>query len=95
MFALQIERVYTKEQILTMYCNQHFLGGGAYGFEAASGYYFRKPLKDLGASPVCAARRAAQGAQQYSPLLASGRRRLSAAISSFKAMARRWFHHRS
>ena len=40
MYALQIERVYTKEQIITLYCNQIFLGGGAYGFEAAANYYF-------------------------------------------------------
>jgi len=46
-YALQIERVYTKEQILTMYCNQIFLGGGAYGFEAAANYYFIKHLNEL------------------------------------------------
>src|SRR5262249_34663446 len=33
LYAMQIERVYTKEQIMTLYCNQIFLGGGAYGFE--------------------------------------------------------------
>ncbi|MEK6288609.1 MAG: PBP1A family penicillin-binding protein [Acidobacteriota bacterium] len=47
LFALQIERYYTKEQIMEMYCNYIFLGGGAYGFEAASQYYFSKSLKDL------------------------------------------------
>ena len=47
LLALQIERYYTKEQIMEMYCNQIFLGGGAYGFEAGSQYYFSKPLKDL------------------------------------------------
>jgi len=47
LIALQIERYYTKEQIMEMYCNQIFLGGGAYGFEAGSQYYFSKSLKDL------------------------------------------------
>lgn len=47
LFALQIERYYTKEQIMEMYCNYIFLGGGAYGFEAAAQYYFSKSLKDL------------------------------------------------
>src|SRR5262245_12449789 len=47
LLALQIERLYTKEQIMEMYCNQIFLGGGSYGFEAASQYYFSKSLKDL------------------------------------------------
>ncbi|HEV8486825.1 MAG TPA: PBP1A family penicillin-binding protein [Blastocatellia bacterium] len=47
LLSLQIERYYTKEQIMEMYCNQIFLGGGAYGFEAGSQYYFSKSLKDL------------------------------------------------
>ena len=45
--ALQIERHYTKEQILTMYCNQIYLGAGNYGFEAASEYYFSKPVDQV------------------------------------------------
>ncbi len=45
-YALQIERYYTKDQIMTLYCNQINLGGGAYGIEAASNYYFGKKLKD-------------------------------------------------
>lgn len=32
---------------MTFYCNQLYLGHGAYGFEAASQYYFSKSLKDL------------------------------------------------
>src|SRR6202050_5599088 len=47
MLALQIERHYTKEQIVTMYCNQIYLGSGNYGFEAASEYYFSKPVGQL------------------------------------------------
>jgi penicillin-binding protein 1A len=45
--AVQIERHYTKEQIFTMYCNQIYLGAGNYGFEAASEYYFSKPVSQL------------------------------------------------
>ena len=45
--ALQIERLYTKGQILEMYMNYVFLGAGAYGFEAGSRTYFGKSLKDL------------------------------------------------
>jgi penicillin-binding protein 1A len=47
MLALQIERHYTKDQIFTMYCNQIYLGAGNYGFEAASEYYFSKPVGQL------------------------------------------------
>ncbi|HMQ03272.1 MAG TPA: PBP1A family penicillin-binding protein [Pyrinomonadaceae bacterium] len=45
--AIQIERFYTKRQILEMYMNYVFLGAGAYGFEAGSRTYFGKGLKEL------------------------------------------------
>jgi penicillin-binding protein 1A len=47
LLALQIERHYTKDQIFTMYCNQIYLGSGNYGFEAASEYYFGRPVGQL------------------------------------------------
>jgi penicillin-binding protein 1A len=47
LLAIQIERRFTKAQIFTLYANQIFLGHGAYGFEAASEYYFSKPAKQL------------------------------------------------
>jgi len=45
--ALQIERNYTKDEILTMYCNLFDLGYPAYGVEAASQRYFDKSVSDL------------------------------------------------
>jgi penicillin-binding protein 1A len=45
--AIQIEKRYTKPEILALYCNQMYLGGGAYGVEAASRLYFDKHAKDL------------------------------------------------
>src|SRR5271170_2835163 len=47
LLALQIERHYTKDQIFTMYSNQIYLGSGNYGFEAASEYYFSRPVGQL------------------------------------------------
>jgi len=47
LFSIQIERYYTKPQIMTLYCNQIYLGHGTYGFEAAAQYYFSKTLRDL------------------------------------------------
>jgi penicillin-binding protein 1A len=47
LLALQIERHYTKAQIFTMYGNQIYLSHGTYGFEAASEYYFGKPVGKL------------------------------------------------
>src|SRR5579862_1029720 len=45
--ALQIEKRYTKKEIFTIYCNQMYLGHGAYGVEAASQLYFRKSNRQL------------------------------------------------
>ncbi|MGH9791312.1 MAG: transglycosylase domain-containing protein, partial [Candidatus Acidiferrales bacterium] len=47
LLALQVERHYTKEQILTMYFNQIYLAHGTYGFEAAAQYYFGKSVGQL------------------------------------------------
>src|SRR5437764_2474845 len=47
LIAIQIERFYTKNQIMEMYVNHVFLGARAYGFEAASETYFGKQAKDL------------------------------------------------
>jgi penicillin-binding protein 1A len=45
--SVQLERRYTKAEILTLYANQINLGHGAYGVEAASRMYFDKSAKDL------------------------------------------------
>ncbi len=45
--ALQIERYYTKNQIMELYANHIFLGANAYGVEAGAETYFNKPAKDL------------------------------------------------
>jgi penicillin-binding protein 1A len=45
--ALQIEKRYTKQEILTMYCNKVAWGYGTYGVEAASQFYFNKSAKDV------------------------------------------------
>ncbi len=45
--AIQVERVYTKDQILEMYLNEIPYGGTAYGIEAAANLYFGMHAKDL------------------------------------------------
>ncbi|MCK9419366.1 MAG: PBP1A family penicillin-binding protein [Nitrospirae bacterium] len=45
--ALRIEQRYTKQEILSLYLNQIYLGSGAYGVEAASRIYFGKHAKEL------------------------------------------------
>lgn len=45
--AIQVERTYSKDQILEMYLNEIPYGGTAYGIEAAANLYFGKSAKDL------------------------------------------------
>ncbi len=45
--ATRIERNLNKEQILTLYLNQIFLGNRAYGVRSAAENYFHKEMKDL------------------------------------------------
>lgn len=45
--AIQIEKTYTKDEILEMYLNSVHFGHGTYGVQAASKRYFRKDVWDL------------------------------------------------
>ncbi|MCB5230850.1 MAG: transglycosylase domain-containing protein, partial [Candidatus Cloacimonas sp.] len=47
MLAVQIEQNYSKEEILEMYLDKIYLGGGMYGVEAASRRYFNKTVEEL------------------------------------------------
>ncbi len=68
LLAVQIERNYTKQQIFTMYANQVYLAHGNYGFEAASEFYFGKPVGQL-ALPEAAVLAALIRGPGYSPIL--------------------------
>ena len=46
-FAPQIEKAFSKRDILKMYLNQVYLGEGLYGVEEASRAFFGKPVKDV------------------------------------------------
>ncbi|MGI8923831.1 MAG: transglycosylase domain-containing protein [Fimbriimonadales bacterium] len=48
--ALQIERKYSKEQIMEIYLNQVYYGAQAYGIKAAADVYFGRPLDELSLS---------------------------------------------
>lgn len=45
--AIQIERVYGKEEILKMYLNQIFFGEGVYGVAEAASFYLGKRVEEL------------------------------------------------
>jgi penicillin-binding protein 1A len=51
--AFQIERRYTKDEILELYLNQVYFGSGAYGVEAAAKTFFGKSVAEL-TLPECA-----------------------------------------
>ena len=68
LLALQIERHYTKQQIFAMYCNQIYLSHGNYGFEAASEYYFGKPVSRLTVQEAALLAGIIRG-PSYSPIL--------------------------
>ncbi len=46
-YAIAMETKYTKSEILTIYLNRAYMGGGAYGAEAAAQRYFAKPASEL------------------------------------------------
>jgi penicillin-binding protein 1A len=69
LLAIQIERRFTKPQIFTLYANQIFLGHGAYGFEAASEYYFGKPAQRLKLEEAALLAGLPKAPQYYSPIV--------------------------
>src|SRR5215475_10628071 len=68
MLSIQIERYYTKPQILTMYVNQLFMGHGQYGFAAAADFYFGKQLKDLNIEEAALLAALPRSPINYSPI---------------------------
>src|SRR6202047_3996216 len=68
LLAIQIERRFTKPQIFTLYANQIALGHGAYGYEAASQYYFSKPARQLKLEEAALLAGLPKAPQYYSPI---------------------------
>lgn len=68
-YALQIEREYSKEEIMEIYLNQIYFGFGAYGVEMASQVYFGKSAKDLTVPEAALIAAIAKGPNFYSPFV--------------------------
>jgi len=66
--ALQIEKLYTKDEILEMYFNQIYFGHGAYGIESASRFYLGKSCQDLDFIECCLLAILPNAPNYYSPL---------------------------
>lgn len=67
--ALQIEKRYRKDEILTLYLNQIYLGSGAYGVEAAANRYFGKHVWELNLAECALIAGLPRGPTLYSPLV--------------------------
>ena len=65
--ALQIERYYTKNQIMELYVNHMFLGANAYGMEAGAETYFGKQAKDLTLGEAALLAGVPKAPSEYSP----------------------------
>jgi penicillin-binding protein 1A len=67
--AVQIEKDFTKDQILEFYANQVYFGHGAYGVEQASRLYFGKHAKDLTLTESALIAGVIRRPGSYSPML--------------------------
>ncbi len=69
LLAVQIEKKFTKREILELYLNQIYFGAGAYGIQAAAKTYFGKDVSKL-TLPECAMLAGLPAApSDYSPLV--------------------------
>ena len=66
--ALQLERRYTKDEILELYLNQIYFGQGAYGVQAAAKTYFGKDVKDSDLNECAMLAGIPQSPNYFSPL---------------------------
>ncbi|WP_319467703.1 PBP1A family penicillin-binding protein [uncultured Pseudodesulfovibrio sp.] len=65
--AFRLENYLTKEEILTIYLNQIFLGAHSYGIEAAARTYFAKHAKDLSIAQSAMLAGLPQAPSRYNP----------------------------
>src|SRR2546427_10221102 len=74
--AVQIEKAFTKQEILGFYCNQVYMGHGRYGIEAAAQYYFGKPAKGMSLPEAALLARLVQRPETFSPFRAPDKARV-------------------
>ena len=67
-YAFGLERDLSKEEILTLYLNNIYLGNGAYGVEAASESYFNKRIEQLQLAEIAMMAGLAKAPSRYSPV---------------------------
>ena len=65
--ARRLEKTLSKEEILTLYLNQIFLGNHSYGVQVAAENYFRKNVGDLNLAEIALLAGLPQAPSRYSP----------------------------
>lgn len=65
--AVKLERYYTKRQLLTFYLNEIYLGGGAYGMQAAARIYFGKDIWKVNLTEAATLAGMIQSPEKYRP----------------------------
>ena len=68
LIAMNIERLYNKNEILTGYLNSIYFDSGAYGIEDASLFYFGKSASDLNLVEACTLAAIPKSPSNYSPI---------------------------
>lgn len=66
--AIQVERKYSKDEILALYLNEVYLGNGIYGIGTASKFYFHKPAAKLKLPEAAVLAGMIQSPETYDPL---------------------------
>ncbi|HJW09691.1 MAG TPA: transglycosylase domain-containing protein, partial [Holophagaceae bacterium] len=75
--ARELEKRYTKQQIMEQYANEVYFGGGVYGIEAASKYYFGKSAPQLGIEECAMLAGLVQNPNGYNPYNSAKSRNLA------------------
>ena len=65
--ALAMERKFTKDEILELYLNKVYFGGGSYGIDAASRRFFNHPATELNLSEAAVIAGLVKAPSRYSP----------------------------
>ena len=70
--AFQLERRYTKDEILELYLNQVYFGSGAYGVKSAAKMFFNKSVRDLSLAECALIAGMPKSPSRFSPLINEG-----------------------
>ncbi|MGL4393420.1 MAG: transglycosylase domain-containing protein, partial [Fusobacteriaceae bacterium] len=67
LIAFQLERLFTKEEILSKYLNEIYFGGGAYGIKSATRNFFRKELSEINVAEAALLAAIPNRPEKYNP----------------------------